>query len=167
MSSKYLYYIVAPEFEAVKIGYSSAPRRRLKDLQTANFADLILAAVEEISGENPKDAETHTWFQFHADHLRGEWFRLSADLDSHVRDVRQRHVDTGRRESTPCEDAIELMDKWQARHDAMTDRTRGRSSDLRRAREELTRWRDRAQANRAALDVVMEYVSEWKIEGAG
>jgi hypothetical protein len=74
------YFIHDARNGLVKIGRSADPWRRLKDLQVGSAARLILLAVAEGDHEH----EWHT--RFAGTRAHGEWFTVSADLATMLRD---------------------------------------------------------------------------------
>jgi hypothetical protein len=76
---EYIYFILNPRANMVKIGYSNNPERRLKALQVANCVPLrMLGYVEgNIYGER----NLHALLKLY--HTNGEWFRYTKE----VRDV--------------------------------------------------------------------------------
>jgi len=72
----YVYFILDRTLEAIKIGYSKHPERRLVALQTGNPGELEL--VHQVSGTKRDEAIYHAEFE----HLRlhGEWFRCEENL---------------------------------------------------------------------------------------
>ena len=72
-----IYFIVAGH-KFVKIGYSSNPEERLKELQTGNPHKLKLMAT--MPGLFATESELHSTFS----HLKmeGEWFRYTGNLKS-------------------------------------------------------------------------------------
>lgn len=75
----WVYEIAVPEFvngqSIMKIGYSTAPAERLKQLQTGNSHKLIV--VHEGPATKRMEQAFHTSLKDHA--VRGEWFESSED----------------------------------------------------------------------------------------
>ena len=71
----YVYAILAPNI-GIKIGYSSHPRRRLSNLNTASAVDLELLMA--VPGTLAHEAYLLEILSPHR--LRGEWFSLHADV---------------------------------------------------------------------------------------
>lgn len=71
-----LYFILNPKRDAVKIGYSETPLKRMSDLQTASPDKLFLLGV------CPGGASEEGTLHLRLDHIRlhGEWFRYTAEL---------------------------------------------------------------------------------------
>lgn len=102
-----VYFVQNFEMTAVKIGYTSDIAERMSSLRTASGARL--AVVLCLPGDCSLEAALHR--RFHAAHLRGEWFRLTLDLEAFIR--RPRAKPTRFMEGTPGErravrDAIEV-----------------------------------------------------------
>jgi hypothetical protein len=71
-----IYFIQEPAEDAIKIGYSTEPSRRLSTLQTSHPRDLELLAVWP--GDQNLEKQIHERFaQFR---IRGEWFRPAQEL---------------------------------------------------------------------------------------
>lgn len=73
-----IYFIVMSETDFVKIGYSESPSGRMRHLQTAHPHDLKILA--RVSGTMKMERALHRHFKNR--HVRGEWFRLSGDVQS-------------------------------------------------------------------------------------
>lgn len=73
---RHLYCVYDAANEAVKLGVSDKPELRLDALQIGSATPLVLAGA--IPEAEAPEAVVH-WV-FRADHLQGEWFRLSRDL---------------------------------------------------------------------------------------
>ena len=76
-----LYYIYAIRTsEAVKIGYSNAPRSRKKAIQTGNVQQVNLAwlsrPLANLASAKGKEKAFHKKLRRY--HIRGEWFDLDA-----------------------------------------------------------------------------------------
>lgn len=87
-----IYFIYDQSRQAIKIGYSTSPKSRLADLQTANATRLKLVAT--IPGDMRKERELHEHFAAHR--LEGEWFALHDDLHAYVKGVRAQARRAGR-----------------------------------------------------------------------
>lgn len=73
-----VYFITCRETSTVKIGNSGSPHGRLRDLQTMCPLPLALEAV--LPGRHKQEFALHR--QFANDRLRGEWFRLSEQIEA-------------------------------------------------------------------------------------
>jgi hypothetical protein len=82
-TSGQVYVIGSPEPRIVKIGYSTAPEKRLWFLQVGSPVELRLLAVFE--GSQDLEAALHRYFG--ACHVRGEWFELGDDPVAVVREA--------------------------------------------------------------------------------
>jgi hypothetical protein len=65
--------------DAVKIGYSTDPGKRLRALQTAHPKRLTLLGVCSF-----KESELHE--KFHGLRLHGEWFKLTPELEQFIQE---------------------------------------------------------------------------------
>lgn len=74
-----IYFIQDTKSKAIKIGVSHNPADRLKALQTAHSAPLVLLAV--MDGGRQEEAALHRMFS----RLNGEWFEASAELLTYIR----------------------------------------------------------------------------------
>lgn len=74
-------YFIAQGGGLVKIGTTTNLFQRLKKLQTGSGPQLRVLVC--IDGGPDIEAEYHN--RFSADHFRGEWFRLSADIKAEIR----------------------------------------------------------------------------------
>jgi hypothetical protein len=75
-----IYFILDRERQAVKIGISMNPRKRLVELQQANPGTLELLAT--VPGDATREWLIHE--QFKSSRLRGEWFRATKKLMSRI-----------------------------------------------------------------------------------
>ena len=71
-----VYFILDRERQAVKIGVSDDPKKRLAGLQTSHVGELELLATTP--GEFERERELHE--QFAPLRIRGEWFRATESL---------------------------------------------------------------------------------------
>ena len=76
-----IYFIKATVSQAIKIGYSANPEKRLSELQTGNPDKLLLLGT--IRGNVDVEAQLHAQFVQHR--LEGEWF--SGDVIEKVLDL--------------------------------------------------------------------------------
>lgn len=72
---KKIYLIRRTDKNAYKIGKSKNPKKRIKQLQTAN--DSILELLYEFSSNYPDKLERFLHLHFHIKKMEGEWFELS------------------------------------------------------------------------------------------
>lgn len=75
-----IYFVHAAELNAVKIGVTNDPQRRLDMLRTGSPVELEIIAVEE--GDQKREAELHR--QFALLRKRGEWFDYADTLRAYV-----------------------------------------------------------------------------------
>jgi hypothetical protein len=75
-----VYFVSARELDLIKIGYAFNPVARYHSLRTASPVELTLEGA--IPGGYEKEGELHK--RFASDRMRGEWFRLSADLRAEI-----------------------------------------------------------------------------------
>jgi hypothetical protein len=73
-----VYFITARQVGMVKIGCAYEPFKRLADLQGGSPVELVLEGVRK--GAYREEREFHA--RFAALRVRGEWFTLSAELES-------------------------------------------------------------------------------------
>jgi hypothetical protein len=87
------YFIADKTRQLVKIGKSKTPYSRLRNLQTANGGNLTIELLlpvdcgnlEVLSGCKLGDwREKQLHKRFKDSHLRGEWFRLSPDIQNFI-----------------------------------------------------------------------------------
>ncbi len=91
----FVYFIQAGDNPVVKIGSTiETLKKRLLVLQTANHLELRVIGAIELSGEpeargrfweraRRQEAELHA--KFSRDRIRGEWFRLTDELATYIR----------------------------------------------------------------------------------
>lgn len=75
----------ATDGQAIKIGYSGAPKERLRDLQTAHHQTLKLLGTVPAT----PDDELAVQKKFGHLHVRGEWFRSDPELLTYIEEVSQ------------------------------------------------------------------------------
>jgi hypothetical protein len=84
-----IYYVGCAEAKAVKIGYTSelswadklgSARARLQNIQSNCPFEVELLALCDGYGDDEKALHK----RFAADRIRGEWFRLSQELEDHL-----------------------------------------------------------------------------------
>lgn len=75
-----IYFIHAPEVNALKIGLTNDHLRRLCMLQTGSPCELVLLAV--IEGGKAQERDLHS--RFAAQRTRGEWFSYDGELRAYV-----------------------------------------------------------------------------------
>lgn len=78
----FVYFIGSPRGGPVKIGFSTAPRRRLGELQTASPVRLEILGL--VSGTRETEQEFHLRFAPHR--LNGEWFAPCAEIADFIRE---------------------------------------------------------------------------------
>lgn len=76
----YCYFIRATEHDFVKIGYTTNVEARLVNLQTGCPYDLEIMHV--LRGAESTELFFHK--KFAKSHVRGEWFRLSGEIERYV-----------------------------------------------------------------------------------
>jgi hypothetical protein len=78
-----VYFIQPGEIQVVKIGIcTGSPGQRMASLQTGCWEKLRILGT--LDGGRPLELELH--HKFHNHHIRGEWFRLDADIVAYIRD---------------------------------------------------------------------------------
>lgn len=82
IEGQHVYFITDGEY--IKIGISNDTRSRLKSLQTANARKLRVAAIVPYGGI---ELETELHLQFAHLRAKGEWFKISKDLEKYIKDV--------------------------------------------------------------------------------
>ena len=66
--------------EYLKIGISSTPRKRLKQIQTSNARELRIVKAWEVGNRKTTESwETYIHARMAAYHVRGEWFNAPLD----------------------------------------------------------------------------------------
>lgn len=78
-----VYFVIGVEMGLVKIGSANDPLGRLRDLQCGSPDRLVLAATAP--GGPRGEAGYH--LEFHADHVRGEWFHLSPRIVDEIHEL--------------------------------------------------------------------------------
>jgi hypothetical protein len=73
----YLYAIKDTVTGLIKLGYSSDPRARLRELQVGSSSPLHLLYYESVESSNARLLESQLHRDFAHLRVRGEWFRLS------------------------------------------------------------------------------------------
>ena len=79
-----VYFIVDDTSNAVKIGRSKSPQKRLEALQSNNPNKIRLAKVIPNSGQR---LEIHLQDRFSTAKLNGEWFRLTQEIQDFIDSV--------------------------------------------------------------------------------
>lgn len=76
----FIYFMLSPIMEQVKIGFAKNPEQRLRELQvgSADQLELILCHTGTINDEQ----ELHR--QFAAHRTNGEWFRFVSEIEAYV-----------------------------------------------------------------------------------
>ena len=72
--------------DAVKIGISQAPSKRMADMAVGNHADLKLLGV--LPGGSKRERALHARFEKY--HIRGEWFQLVPEIKDYLRRHRRK-----------------------------------------------------------------------------
>ncbi len=72
--------------DAVKIGTSQNPRKRMADMAVGNHADLKLLGT--LSGGPKREKTLHDKFRKY--HIRGEWFMLVPEITDYIRRHRRK-----------------------------------------------------------------------------
>lgn len=72
---KYIYIAQDSDKGVIKVGVSSNPGERLKQLQTGNSSDLTLVYVSD-SCQQAFEVESKIHEKFANSHIRGEWFKI-------------------------------------------------------------------------------------------
>lgn len=80
MSQQYI-YVICEQIEGtpVKIGFSAAPEKRLRQLQTGHAGKLVLFHKEEVAESNVKALERVIHQELRHRKHRGEWFNLTPE----------------------------------------------------------------------------------------
>lgn len=79
----FIYFILSPDCEAVKIGFASDPEARLRHLNTAHHEALDFLIL--LPGTRQDEAYLHTLFQ--AKRLNREWFRHDHEMCGFIDDL--------------------------------------------------------------------------------
>jgi hypothetical protein len=83
--TEFIYFILLPELNAVKIGRAKDVTKRLNSLQTACPVKLKLLKTEDFKeGEEALKAEKRFHAQFSHLQMEGEWFRYEDDLKTYL-----------------------------------------------------------------------------------
>ena len=86
MEKHYIYFIGAvnpktESLEAIKIGISNDPVRRIQSIITNNHCNLVLMSVIECQTEKLALEQEKKYHNiFHSTHIKGEWYSISVDL---------------------------------------------------------------------------------------
>lgn len=80
----YVYFVHAPENQAVKIGRAADPRRRIQILQVGSPGPVELLGW--IRAKPADRLEAVIQGRFKRDRLRGEWFKATPELMNFIRD---------------------------------------------------------------------------------
>lgn len=84
----YVYFVYDPACQAVKIGKSSDPARRIAGFQTASASKLTLLATEgPYADAYAVEGRLHRRFWRHR--IRGEWFRAVPEVMAYVEEVKR------------------------------------------------------------------------------
>ena len=76
----FVYFILTPELNRVKIGHSKVPFIRMTDLQV--YCPCKLKILGLFIGSRQMEQDLHE--QFSADSVIGEWFEYSPDIQAHL-----------------------------------------------------------------------------------
>jgi hypothetical protein len=79
----YVYFITDGEADAVKIGFATNVGSRLSSLGTGNFRKLTVQTEFRTYIEAERMLHRH----FKADRIKGEWFRLTGDIEEFWDDI--------------------------------------------------------------------------------
>jgi len=77
MLGRFVYVIHAESTESYKIGISTSPTDRLKQIQANSPASLILLHSKEVS--NARDVEIHIHTTYAVKRIHSEWFQLKQE----------------------------------------------------------------------------------------
>lgn len=81
----YVYFVINQDSNAIKIGTAKNVRRRLASLQTSSPAKLeLLCSIKAQSVEAARELEQSLHQKFVNFHIRGEWFRVEAELLNYI-----------------------------------------------------------------------------------
>lgn len=79
--TEFIYFIINPDSQAIKIGKAKNVFKRLKDLQTGSPAELKLLKIIDVrAGKEAREREEQFHQKFQHLRLIGEWFRYDGDL---------------------------------------------------------------------------------------
>ena len=79
--TKFIYFILNKENNAVKIGRAKDVEKRLKSLQTANCQELTLIKTIRVNGnKEARELEKNLHQKYNHLKLSGEWFKMSEEL---------------------------------------------------------------------------------------
>lgn len=77
-----VYFILAPDQGAIKIGIASDVWGRMAQMQTGNPCELVMLGYLE--PEHPRSEEAHLHNLFRQHHIRGEWFWCETELVDYI-----------------------------------------------------------------------------------
>lgn len=77
-----IYFIQDKKSNAIKIGLSTNPRRRLRSIQAYN--PNVLHLLLTLDTDNPKKTERLLHEKFQKCHIHGEWFKETMELRSFI-----------------------------------------------------------------------------------
>ena len=84
----YVYFILNPDSNAIKIGIAKNISRRLANLQTSNAARLeLLGSIQTENINKAKKLEKSLHEQFSKFIVRGEWFHCHSELLQYISDI--------------------------------------------------------------------------------
>lgn len=78
-----IYFVTARELGLVKIGYAAKPQERFHTIQAHSPVALNLERVRD--GDLVVEAALHR--QFQAERVRGEWFRMTPEIEAYMNTV--------------------------------------------------------------------------------
>jgi hypothetical protein len=81
IGKKYVYFIEAVGLGRVKIGYSSDPTRRLRELNTASPTELII--FRSMPGNEQMEKDIHARFSHHR--IKHEWFNFDDEIKDYAK----------------------------------------------------------------------------------
>jgi hypothetical protein len=81
---EYVYFVHAPDNDAVKIGRAADPNRRVQILQVGSPGTVTLLGWIRTTPEDRLESVIQG--RFKKDRLRGEWFRATPELMKFIRD---------------------------------------------------------------------------------
>jgi predicted GIY-YIG superfamily endonuclease len=103
-------YIIASEYERVKIGITESPQRRLQLFQDTTHEQLQLAYFTTLAYSNARTIETIACQILRRYRVRGEWFKTTPEIAKEAIDKAIRVVTEGN-ESEYISDAKTISDK--------------------------------------------------------
>lgn len=103
-----IYIIYSRQLDAIKVGYSKHPEKRLSDLQVSNSTDLEIIHIEK--GDIPKEKFIHSKLLKHK--IRGEWFKFNKECRNELSVYLDEYIDIDMKGFLLSKTFLLTLEKW-------------------------------------------------------